>query len=106
MVSNGNGNGNPTSAIPAELRPDQVTAIVDSREQYPLDLSPLHTVAGTLTTGGLFRLGLVDVVAIERKSLSDLLACIGQQRARFDREVLRMLAYPTRAIVIENSRPD
>ena len=84
-----------------ELRPDQVMAIVDSREQYPLDLSPLHTVAGTLTTADYSVLGLVNVVAIERKSLSDLLACIGQHRARFDREVLRLLAYPTRAIVIE-----
>ncbi len=89
------------SAIPAELRPDQVTAVVDTREQQPLDLSPLQTVRGTLATGDYSVKGLVDVVAIERKSLSDLLACIGQHRARFDREVLRMLAYPTRAIVIE-----
>jgi len=44
-----------------------------------------------------------DLAAIERKSLSDLLGCIGQERDRFDREVIRLLAYPARALVIEST---
>ncbi|HEX4132101.1 MAG TPA: hypothetical protein VHZ24_18875 [Pirellulales bacterium] len=47
--------------------------------------------------------GLEHVVAIERKPEGDLLACIGQQRERFDREVQRLLAYPVRALVIEST---
>ena len=52
---------------------------------------------------GLFVAGLENIVAIERKSLSDLLACIGQERERFDREVIRLLAYPVRALVVEST---
>jgi DNA excision repair protein ERCC-4 len=94
------------SPIPAELRPEQVVAIIDTREQLPLDLAPLAVEAGTLATGDYSVKGLVDVVAIERKSLADLLGCIGQERERFDREVMRMLAYPCRAIVVEAAWAD
>ncbi len=89
------------SPMPCELRPDQVVAIIDTREQLPLDLSPLRTEPGTLATGDYSVKGLVDVVAIERKSLADLLGCVGQDRERFDREIHRLLAYPARAIVVE-----
>jgi ERCC4-type nuclease len=43
------------------------------------------------------------VVAIERKSEGDLLACIGQERDRFDREVQRLLAYPVRVLIVEST---
>jgi DNA excision repair protein ERCC-4 len=87
--------------IPSELKPEQVTAIIDTREQLPLDVSPLQSVAGTLATGDYSVQGLESIVAVERKSLSDLLGCIGQHRERFDREVQRLLAYPCRAVVVE-----
>ena len=73
--------------ISATIEPKQVTAIVDTREQHPLDLSPLRMIAGTLTTG-------------------DLIACVGRERERFDREVQRLLAFPTRALVVEASWGD
>ena len=92
--------------MPAELRPEQVTAIIDTREQIPLDLSPLQSVAGTLATGDYSVQGLENIVAVERKSLGDLLGCIGQHRERFDREVIRLLAYPVRAIVVEATWAD
>ncbi|HPM84555.1 MAG TPA: hypothetical protein PLF81_27810 [Candidatus Anammoximicrobium sp.] len=92
--------------IPAELRPEQVTAIVDTREQVPLDLQPLRTITGTLATGDYSVVGLESVVALERKSLPDLLCCVGRQRERFDREVMRLLAYPTRALLVEASWAD
>ena len=87
--------------LPAELRPDQVTAIIDTREQLPLDLDPLQTEAGTLATGDYSVRGLELIIAVERKGIGDLLSCIGTERERFDREVQRLLAYPIRAIVIE-----
>ena len=94
------------SVIPAELHPESVTAIIDTREQLPLDLAPLRTVTGTLTTGDYSVVGLEHVVSIERKSLGDLLGCIGGDRERFDKEVMRILAYPTRAIVVEATWAD
>ncbi len=93
-------------AIPSELHPEQVVAIIDTREQLPLDLAPLAVEVGTLATGDYSVKGLVNVVNIERKSLTDLLGCIGQDRERFEREVMRMLAYPCRAIVIEATWED
>lgn len=94
------------SAIPAELRPEQVVAVVDSREQCPLDLTSLRTVTGTLVTGDYSIQGLEHVVVVERKSLGDLLACVGRERERFDREIMRLLAYPVRAVVVEASWED
>ena len=55
--------------LPAMIRPENLTAIVDSREQLPLDLSPLRTIRGTLATGDYSVQGLENIVAIERKSL-------------------------------------
>ena len=87
--------------LPAQFRPEQVTAVVDTREQIPLDLSPLKTVRKTLVTGDYSVQGLEDIVAVERKSLADLVACTGVERVRFGREVKRLLAYPVRALVVE-----
>ena len=69
------------------LKPEHVTALVDSREQTPLDLSPLAVEVATLPTGDYSVRGLEHIVVIERKSLPDLLAVIGRDRRRFDREV-------------------
>lgn len=88
--------------LPAELRPEDLTAIIDTREQSPLDLTPLQSVLGTLATGDYSIRGLEHVIAVERKSLQDLLGCVGGQRDRFDREVQRLLAYPVRALVVES----
>lgn len=87
--------------LPAEIPADKITATVDTREQKPWNLSPLPTVVGTLATGDYSVQGLEHYIAIERKSLSDLLGCIGQERERFDREVQRLLAYPVRALIVE-----
>ena len=87
--------------LPADLDPRSVTAIVDTREQLPLDLQPLRTETGTLATGDYSIKGLEDVVSIERKSLPDLLGCMGGGRERFERELQRMLGYPARCVVVE-----
>ena len=89
--------------FPAILKPEHVTAIIDTREQTPLDLSPLRSVRRTLQTSDYSVVGLEHVVAIERKSLDDLLGCVGRVRERFDREVMRLLAYPVRVLLIEST---
>ena len=79
-------------SLPSKLDPSQVVAICDTREQNPLCLDPLQTEQGTLPTGDYTLKGLEHHVCIERKSLDDLLGCVGSDRQRFDREIqLRIL---------------
>lgn len=85
--------------LPADLRPESVTAVIDTREQ-------LQVVGGTLATGDYSVRGLEHVVVLERKSLPDLVACYRVERERFEREVLRLLAYPVRAVVVESQPRD
>ena len=92
--------------IPADISPDAVTAIIDTREQTPLSLEPLRAEVATLTTGDYSVRGLEHLIAVERKSLADLLSCVGSERERFDREVRRLLAYPVRALVVEATWAD
>jgi DNA excision repair protein ERCC-4 len=81
----------------------QPTIVIDSREQEPLTFSNLPTVRGTLDTGDYSIRGLEHLVAVERKSLGDLLACVGRERDRFKRELQRLRAYRFRILVIEAS---
>lgn len=80
-----------------------VTAIVDSREKTALNLSPLKSSITGLVTGDYSVQGLESIVCVERKSVEDLLMCVGNERDRFDREMHRILAYPTRAVVVEGT---
>ncbi len=89
--------------LPATLKPEAIIAIVDTREQLPLDLAPLQVQTGTLDTGDYSLAGCEHVVRIERKSLDDLLGCVGRDRERFDREVQRLLAYPVRVLLVEST---
>lgn len=86
-----------------DLRPEDICAVIDTREQTPLDLAPLRAITGTLATGDYSVCGLEHLIALERKSLQDLVMCVGQERDRFEKELLRLRSYETRAIVIESS---
>ena len=92
-----------TQKLPAKLAPSSVVCIIDTREQLPLCLDPLRTEPETLPTGDYSLKGLEHHVCIERKSLDDLLACVGRERQRFDRELHRMLAYPVRVLLVEST---
>ncbi len=85
------------------IRASDIVAIIDTREQLPLDLSPFKVARGNLVTGDYSILHLEREIAVERKSLSDLLGCVGRDRRRFDAEMKRLLAYPSRLLVIEAS---
>ena len=67
--------------VPNELLPGDVTAICDTREQIPLELSPLRLTRDTLTTGDYSVKAFNRVV---RKSLPDLLGGVGWERTRMD----------------------
>lgn len=88
----------------------QLIAIVDTREQQPLDLTKygLEVVTETLTHGdySLKYPNLKRHVAIERKSLPDLVACCGRERDRFNRELLALRGYRHRYVVCECSMTD
>ncbi len=92
-----------TKPLRAKLDPSDVTIIVDTREQNPLDLSPLQACVGTLATGDYAIQGMERAARIERKSLDDLLACCGRERDRFEREIDRMMAFPVRVLLVEAS---
>jgi ERCC4-type nuclease len=80
-----------------------VIAIVDSPGQLPLNLARRKSELGTLSTGDYSMKGLEYVVCIERKSLADLLGCVGCDRERFERELHGMLTYPVRVLLVESS---
>ena len=68
--------------------------IVDNREQRPFSFrgTPYDGVAveaGTLAIGDYSLAGLTDRAAVERKELADLVACLGRERDRFERELAR-----------------
>ena len=88
--------------LPAKLDPSNVVSIVDSREQLPLNLDPLSVEVGTLQSGD-YALRDCHEIRIERKSLPDLIQCVGSERQRFEREVERLLAFPVRILLIESS---
>jgi len=84
-----------------ELDPADITVICDTREQLPYNLAPLRMERAGLATGDYSVKGLEHLVSIERKSLSDLIGCVGVERDRFDAEMQRILAYPCRCLVVE-----
>ena len=44
---------------------------------------------GTLETGDFALAALPDAAVVERKAVGDLLACLGRERERFERELQR-----------------
>ncbi|MCZ6653511.1 MAG: hypothetical protein O7D91_10855 [Planctomycetota bacterium] len=80
--------------------------VVDSREQTPWKFANLPSEPGSLTTGDYSVKGSEHLIAVERKSLPDLLACCGRERVRNLRELKRLRAYRFRCLVIEASYAD
>ena len=81
--------------------------IIDTREQEPVtfrhEKMNATTALGTLAVGDYSLAGLEDKVAVERKSLSDLVMCLGRERERFERELARGAALDAFAVVCEGS---
>ena len=77
--------------------------VIDTREQTPWTFSSfgVETEKRGLPTGDYTIAGLEDHISIERKSFADFLGSIGAGRERFKREMHRLKAYDTRALIIE-----
>ncbi len=85
-----------TSSMPRQKAPQGWEArpaiIQDTREQTPLDLraTGANVVVQGLPTGDYSLVGYEGLIAVERKELHDLYACIGRERERFERELVRL----------------
>lgn len=83
--------------------------VIDSREQAPFEFAGYEcsTEAGTLYTGDYSLPGLDRLVAVERKSVDDLLGClVNAERDRFERELARASGLERFAVVVEASYQD
>jgi hypothetical protein len=90
------------------------TVVVDNREQQPFVFTGLRgdaiqgqrnllvrTVTRCLPAGDYSLAGFERQIAVERKSLFDLFHTLGQSRARFSRELLKLSSYEFSAVVVE-----
>ena len=80
--------------------------VIDSREQLPFIFTGqryegVTTEPGALLIGDYSLAGLTDRVAVERKSLPDLIACLGRERDRFERELMRAAALDAFCVIVE-----
>ena len=87
-----------------------MTILVDTREQRPFTFEheryDVQIQPGTLSVGDYSLAGLQDKVAVERKSLPDLVGCLGRERERFERELQRGAALDAFAVVVEAAWAD
>lgn len=88
------------------LKLENLTAIVDIREENPWDLSPMATQTGTLAAGEYSVRGLEHVIAIKRKSLSDFVDACMSEREQFQRDLDRLRSWAVSAVIIEASWRD
>jgi ERCC4-type nuclease len=81
--------------------------VVDTREQRPYWTAEDGVVQATLGTGDYSVVGHTGVVAIERKSVSDLYSSLGGKkgcrRKRLEQEFIRLGAMPWGAVVVEGT---
>ena len=80
--------------------------LIDSREQAPFSFKgevygSVTTEVAALQSGDYSLAGLDDKVAVERKSLPDLVACLGRERDRFERELQRAQGLEAFLVVVE-----
>ena len=85
--------------------------LVDSREQLPFDFSRFpNWIAGAkrkaLRVGDYTVEGMEDLLILERKSLTDLITTLMQNRFRFFDGCEKMAQYRWRAILVEASYED
>ena len=83
--------------------------ICDSREQAPFQFQgwTVELRQAALPSGDYSLIGFEDRVALERKSIDDLVGCfMGDNRGRFEKELARARSYELFAVVVEAGLPD
>jgi DNA excision repair protein ERCC-4 len=92
---------------PAKLSDLRPTIVIDSRENQPLRFTRLASVTGTLYSGDYSIAGCESSFAVERKSLDDLAnCCLGENRDRFEHELIRLRGYSFKRLLIVGTRED
>lgn len=88
---------------------NEIVIVADSREQVPYNFERFTVkIERTGLPAGDYSLsGFQDRAAIERKSLDDLISSLmGQDRERFERELVKLRSYELAAVVIEANLQD
>ena len=84
--------------------------IADTREQLPYDFqgyADVEVIRAGLPAGDYSIPGCENVVAIERKTIDDLVGCLmGKDRERFARELAKLRPYIVKAVVVEAALED
>ena len=78
--------------------------VIDTREQMPFDFSGFdgcEAIRGTLNSGDYSLYGFVSEIAVERKSVDDLIGCLTHDRERFTAELQRLKGYASALLVVE-----
>ena len=88
-----------------------MTFTVDTREPdehpyAPFFSADVRLVRGTLETGDLCVAALPDGVVVERKAVSDLYGCLGKERERFERELIRSRYLGRLVVVVDGNMSD
>ena len=85
----------------------QILLTQDTREQLGYqELFETPCVIDTLNVGDYSVAGLQNLVAIERKSLGDLLGSLTRGRERFEKELAKARSFQRFYVVVEASAPD
>jgi DNA excision repair protein ERCC-4 len=92
---------------PIAYRPDELGIVIDSREQAPWSFgAAVHVRVAALPAGDYSIVGHETEIAVERKSLDDLVGSVTRDNARFQRELNKLASYNYSAVVIEASEAD
>ena len=90
--------------FPSEFTP---VVVIDTREQTPLPIARFPSRRGTLTTGDYSFAGGEDHFSVERKTVADLVGCcLGENRARFERELHRLRGFAFARLLVVGSREE
>ena len=87
----------------ARIYEQPLAIVVDSREQCPWTFEgyPVEVVRAGLKSGDYSLAGHEHRIALERKSLMDLVGSLSTGRARFEREMERLSALEFAAVLVE-----
>ena len=81
--------------------------VIDTREQLPWSFAAdLQSKRGALRAGDYSLEGFESVLAVERKSLDDLVGSLTFGRDRFKRELLILSRYWSACVVVEGTASD
>lgn len=97
------------TASPSESREFLPVLLIDTREPDPHPWDPYLSIdwtRGTLKTGDVSLVGCEELIAIERKSLGDLISCLCTSRERFTKELQRAARIRDFHVICEGSYSD